>query len=262
MLRRLLGLFRTRPERVPDRNAPDPMTTAVWCIVPAAGAGRRVGGPVAKQYRSLLGKPMLLRTMERLAAHPRVAGLMVPLAPDDAQWPGLVMCAGKPVRTCSGGRERADSVLAGLRALRGKVEDDAFVLVHDAARPCVPLADVEKLLKLGLAHPVGGLLAVPVRDTVKRAAAGDEVAESVSRDGLWRALTPQVFRLGELADALSTALADPATAKYVTDEASALELLGRRPLLVEGSDDNLKVTTEADFRRAEQLMIAQGELPA
>jgi 2-C-methyl-D-erythritol 4-phosphate cytidylyltransferase len=261
MLRAISHWFRRRTARAAPRSAHPAMTGPVWCIIPAAGAGKRAGGAVPKQYRPLLGKPMLVRTMERLAAHPRIAGLVVPLADNDTHWPGYVMCGGKPVRTCSGGKERADSVLNALRVLRGTVSDEAFVLVHDAARPCVPLADVERLLRLGLAHDVGALLAAPIRDTVKRANADAEVVETVPRDGLWRALTPQLFRLGELADALATALADASTAKYVTDEASALEFLGRRPLLVEGSEDNIKVTAAEDFARVEKIMLGQGERP-
>ena len=235
-------------------------THGVWCVVPAAGSGRRAGGGVPKQYRPLLGKPMLLRTMERLAQHPDVAGLVVALAERDRRWGGWVMCMGKPVRTCDGGRERADSVRAGLARLAASGEPaDAWVLVHDAARPCVPHADLDRLLREGTKHSVGALLAAPMRDTVKRADAAGAVAETVPRDALWRALTPQLFRLGELSRALDAALATPERAARLTDEASAFELQGKRPLLVEGSDDNLKVTSADDLVRAEAILLAQGE---
>ena len=229
--------------------------TGLWCVVPAAGAGRRVGGSVPKQYRPLLGRPMLLRTMERLAAHPRIAGLVVALDANDRRWGGWVVCMGKPVKTCDGGRERADSVRAGLARLAAFERDDAWVLVHDAARPCVPPDDLERLVREGTRHPVGALLAAPVRDTVKRANDDASVRETVPRESLWRALTPQLFRLGELAAALDAAAAQQAA---LTDESSALERLGRAPLLVEGSDDNLKVTTADDFARAEAILHAQG----
>ncbi|HEX7916656.1 2-C-methyl-D-erythritol 4-phosphate cytidylyltransferase, partial [Rudaea sp.] len=118
---------------------------AFWCVVPAAGSGTRFGGGVPKQYLPLAGKPLLLHTLERLAAHPRIAGLMIALVAGDPHWPGLSSLHGKPVLTCIGGGERADSVLAGLRALAGKVENDDFVLVHDAARPCVREDDITRL---------------------------------------------------------------------------------------------------------------------
>ncbi|HVF35132.1 MAG TPA: 2-C-methyl-D-erythritol 4-phosphate cytidylyltransferase [Candidatus Saccharimonadia bacterium] len=234
----------------------------IWCIVPAAGTGRRAGGGMPKQYRPLLGKPMLLRTMERLAQHPKIAGLIVVLDPYDRRWGGWVMCLGKPVRTCNGGRERVDSVRAGL-ALAAQFEPgDAWVLVHDAARPCVPHADIDRLLREGMRHGVGALLAARVHDTIKRAELSGNVAETVPRDNLWRALTPQLFRLGELTQALASVDADPALAGGITDESSAFEAAGRKPLLVEGSEDNLKVTSLADFARAEAVLRAQGERPA
>lgn len=233
------------------------MSDGIWCVIPAAGAGRRLGGAVPKQYRDLLGKSILWRSLERVAWHPHVVGVMVALAPDDARWPGWVLCAGKPVRTCVGGAERADSVLAGLRALAGVVGEDDWVLVHDAARPLLRPADLDRLLREGRAHPVGALLAVPVRDTVKRSE-GRCVTASVPRESLWRAQTPQLFRRGELMRNLEAAMADPRTRAQLTDEASAFELVGRQPLLVEGSEDNLKITTEADLASAEALLPAQG----
>jgi 2-C-methyl-D-erythritol 4-phosphate cytidylyltransferase len=231
-----------------------------WCVIPAAGAGRRLGGDRPKQYQSLLGMPMLLRTLDRLARHPQVAGLMVVLASDDAYWPGIQHCGDKPVLTCVGGAERADSVLAGLRALPPVVSDRDWVLVHDAARPCVRHDDISRLLALGIRHAVGAVLGAPVRDTLKRRNAAGESAATVSRENLWRAYTPQLFRRGELIEALALALgrAD-STAGAVTDDASAIELLGKSPLLVEGSDDNLKVTGTGDLGLAEVILRAQGE---
>lgn len=238
------------------------MTKGVWCVVPAAGAGRRAGSGAPKQYRPLLGKPMLLRTMERLALHPRVAGLVVALAERDRHWGGWVSCMGKPVRTCTGGAERADSVRAGLACIADSERPDAWVMVHDAARPCLSHREIDRLLRQGTRHPVGALLALPVRDTVKRADADGNVTETVSRENLWRALTPQLFRLGELRAALDAALADPARGGSLTDEASAIELQGKKPLLVEGCDENLKVTSAQDLVRAEAILRAQGEHPA
>jgi 2-C-methyl-D-erythritol 4-phosphate cytidylyltransferase len=223
---------------------------ALWCVVPAAGRSARVGGEVPKQYLPIAGKPLLLHTLERLAAHSRIAGLIVALAPDDARWPGLALLSGKPILTTHGGGERADSVLAGLRVLDGKVDKSQFVLVHDAARPCVAHADISRLLELGIAAG-GALLAAPVRDTLKRADAHTRVAATEPREARWRALTPQLFRYGELVAALESARA---AGIAVTDEAMAMERTGYAPLLIEGSDDNIKVTTRADLALAEFLL--------
>ncbi len=222
-----------------------------WAVVPAAGCGSRFGGEVPKQYLPLVGRPLIEHTLTRLLAHPRVDGAVVALAADDPLWPGWRTLAGKPVLTCIGGAERADSVLAGLRALPVSVTDDDFVLVHDAARPCLRHADLDKLLAWGGAHPVGALLGAPLRDTLKRAAADDSIVATEVRAGLWRAFTPQMFRRAGLTRALVAAL-DAGIA--VTDEAMAMERLGLKPMLVEGSEDNLKVTTPADLALAEFIL--------
>jgi 2-C-methyl-D-erythritol 4-phosphate cytidylyltransferase len=222
---------------------------ALWCVVPAAGRGTRVGGGIPKQYLPLTGKPLLQRTLDRLAAHPSVVGLMVVLAADDMHWPNIGL-PGKPVLTAVGGAERADSVLAGLHALRAKVQGGNFVLVHDAARPCVREGDISRLLDLGM--PAGGaLLAAPLRDTLKRADTQNCSVATEPREARWRALTPQMFRYGELVAALESARA---AGIAVTDEAMAMERMGHRPLLVEGAESNIKVTTPADFSLAEFLL--------
>lgn len=224
--------------------------TTFWCVVPAAGRSTRVGGDVPKQYLPIGGKPMLMQTLTRLAMHPRIAGLMVVLAERDVYWAGLERLRTKPVRTAIGGEERVDSVLAGLRALRDAVADSDFILVHDAARPCIAPDDISRLLDLGI--PAGGaLLAAPLRDTLKRAGTDQRVVMTESRDARWRALTPQLFRYGELVAALNAAAVAGAA---VTDEAMAMERNGHRPLLIEGAESNIKVTTPADFALAEFLI--------
>jgi len=222
-----------------------------WVVVPAAGRGTRVGGETPKQYLNLLGRPLIRHTLDRVAAHPRVSGLMIALASDDTRWPGWRELKGKPVHTCVGGSERADSVLAGLRALPDDVREKDWVLVHDAARPCLRRDDLDRLFDHGGAHAVGAILAAPVRDTLKRADARGEIAGTEPRERLWRALTPQMFRRAALERALEAAL-DAGDA--VTDEAMALERLGLKPMLVEGAEDNIKVTTPADLALAEFLL--------
>jgi 2-C-methyl-D-erythritol 4-phosphate cytidylyltransferase len=229
----------------------DPVRGGLWVVVPAAGRGLRVGGEIPKQYLPLLGRPLLRHTLERVLVHPRIAGACVALAADDPHWPGWRELKGKPVLSCVGGAERADSVLAGLRALPATVREKDWVLVHDAARPCLRADDLERLLDHGAAHPVGAILAAPVRDTLKRADARGTIARSEPREQLWRALTPQMFRRAALERALESALA---AGVRVTDEAMAFERLGLAPMLVEGADDNLKVTTPADLALAEFLL--------
>lgn len=219
-----------------------------WVVVPAAGGGTRAGLALPKQYAPIAGKPMLRWTLERLLAHPQLSGAMVVLAASDARWPGWREIAGKPVRTAIGGVDRAASVRAGLDALASHVGPDDWVLVHDAARPCVGGEEIDALLAAGHAHPVGALLALPVADTLKQADERGESTGCLPRDRAWRALTPQMFRYGELIAALDRARAESAV---ITDEASAFERLGRHPLLVPGSARNLKVTTAGDLALAE-----------
>lgn len=223
----------------------------IWAVVPAAGRGLRSGHDIPKQYAMLAGKPMLRWTLERLLAHPDVRGAMVVLAADDGHWPGWIDIAGKPVLSTVGGDDRAASVRAGLAALAGRSDASDWMLVHDAARPCISIKDIDALLAAGCAHSVGALLALPVADTLKQANAGDESIGCLQREHAWRAQTPQLFRCNELCDALDRARADGET---VTDEASAFERLGRYPLLVRGSAGNIKVTEPDDFALAEWLL--------
>lgn len=224
--------------------------SALWCVVPAAGCGARVGGEVPKQYLPIAGKPLLMHTLERLAAHPRIAGLMVVLAAQDTHWPKLDEIAGKPVRTTTGGATRAASVLAGLQALQATVAVEDFVLVHDAARPCVRDQDLSRLIVQGTAAG-GALLAAPLRDTLKLSNESHRVLDTEPRQARWRALTPQLFRYAELVAALESARDVGISA---TDESMAMERAGHGPLLVEGAEDNIKVTTQADFALADFIL--------
>lgn len=227
----------------------------IWAVVPAAGQGRRFGAQLPKQYLEVAGEPLIAHTLRALLGHPKLEGVVVVLAADDARWPGWTELAGKPVLTCTGGEARADSVLAGLAALPGGVRADDFVLVHDAARPNLRSGDIDQLLERGRADPVGAILAVPVRDTLKRAGDDGGIDATQPREHLWRALTPQLFRRLQLTRALEAAQRD---AVVVTDESMAMERQGHRPLLVEGSEDNLKVTTRADLALVAFLLRSAG----
>jgi 2-C-methyl-D-erythritol 4-phosphate cytidylyltransferase len=224
--------------------------TTLWCVVPAAGRGVRAGGDLPKQYQLLAGRTLIEHTLARLAAHPRIGGLLVTLAADDRYWPGLRDVCGKPVLTAVGGAQRSESVLAGLDALPAGVGDEEFVLVHDAARPCVRLDDIGQLIERG-GRGDGGLLGAPLRDTLKHADVHGCVARTEPRESRWRAFTPQMFRRGRLTAALRDA---HQRGVDVSDEAMAMELAGFSPLLVEGAEDNIKVTTAADFALAQFLL--------
>lgn len=223
----------------------------IWALVPAAGSGRRFGGDVPKQYLHAAGKPLIGHALEALLAHPQTDGVVVALAADDPHWPGWTTLHGKPVVTCVGGVERADSVLAALHALPENVAHDALLLVHDAARPNVRGGDLSKLIAAANTQRDGAILAAPVRDTLKASDADHRIEATVPRAGLWRALTPQAFRRGLLQRALQAA---QAAGVAVTDEAMAVERLGLHPVLVEGREDNLKVTTPADLALVEFLL--------
>ncbi|MGV8932877.1 MAG: 2-C-methyl-D-erythritol 4-phosphate cytidylyltransferase [Luteimonas sp.] len=225
-----------------------------WVVVPAAGRGVRFGGDIPKQYLPVAGEPLLAHTLRALLLHPNIHGAVVVLAQDDALWPGWREFAGKPLITCIGGEARADSVLAGLAALPDDVRMDDFVLVHDAARPNVAPGDIGQLLDRGCNDPVGAILASPVRDTLKRAGDDGGIDGTQARERLWRALTPQLFRRLQLSRALESARD---AGVEVTDESMAMERQGLRPLLVEGADDNFKVTSPTDLARFEFVLSQQ-----
>lgn len=223
----------------------------IWAVIPAAGRGTRFGGEVPKQYLEAAGKPLIAHALDALLSHPQVVGAMVALSADDGLWPGWNELHGKPVLRCTGGGERADSVLAALRALPAGVDDDAIVLVHDAARPNLRADDLDRLIRAAALHADGAILGAPVRDTLKRADADARIVATEPRAALWRAFTPQAFRRAPLSGALARAAADGVV---VTDEAMAMERTGARPKLVEGREDNLKVTTPADLALADYLL--------
>lgn len=228
----------------------------IWALVPAAGRGTRFGSDTPKQYLQVARQPLIAYTLTALLGHPNVEGVMVVISDNDADWPGWTSFLDKPVMTCVGGATRAQSVLAGLEALPDSVKADDFVLVHDAARPNLGQGDLQQLLERGRNDPVGAILAAPVRDTLKRAGDDGGIDATEPRQHLWRALTPQLFRRLQLSRALQEA---GKAGVEVTDESMAMELQGQRPLLVEGSEDNFKITTPADLTRFE-FMLSQRKL--
>src|SRR5690606_1375275 len=234
----------------------------LWVVVPAAGSSRRIGASTPKQYTKLLGKTVLEWALAPFLERDDLAGVVVVLAPNDAYWDESPLAAERRIRVATGGAERVHSVLAGLNALAEAQEEEQnqhardrdWVLVHDAARPCLPSSDLTRLSDELVDDEVGGLLAAPSVDTLKRADGADRVVETVTRDLLWRALTPQMFRFGLLRQALMLAVDNNVV---VTDESQAIEGLGLRPRLVSGDPDNIKITTPGDFERAERILRAR-----
>jgi len=217
-----------------------------WGVVPAAGVGKRMGGQVPKQYLQLLGKPVLQHTLERLLSVSEFQAVAVALGPEDGYWADLAISTNPRILRAAGGKERADSVLSALLRLEELASADDWVLVHDAARVCVTTQDIRKLMQTLFTDPVGGILALPSTDTLKGVELG-LIVDTVDRSHVWRALTPQMFRYGALRDALVDAAEKGLT---VTDEASALELQGHQPKIVEGRPDNLKITRPEDLALA------------
>jgi 2-C-methyl-D-erythritol 4-phosphate cytidylyltransferase len=221
---------------------------AYWAIVPAAGSGSRMSAALPKQYLQLGDRTVLEHTLDTLLAVETIRGVLLVVAPDDNVWQSILpRYAGKSLDVVNGGAERCHSVLNGLDALTDKAAASDWVLVHDAARPCVRRDDIRALMDSIDADSDGGLLGVQVADTMKRVAADGRVIATVDRGGLWHALTPQMFRLEALRTALRQAIA---ANSLVTDEASAMELAGYRPQMVQGHRDNIKITLPVDLALA------------
>lgn len=224
-----------------------------WVVVPAAGTGRRMKADIPKQYLELSGQAVLLHTMKRLASCPGISGLFLGITAGDPYWQELSFTAPWLKQVCDGGAERADTVSLVLDDMAGAVQQTDWVLVHDAARPCITHTDVLQLMKLA-SQQEGGLLGRPISDTVKLADKNNRVRETIPRDGLWRAQTPQMFRYGELRNALQNA---KKKGLVITDEASAMEFAGYQPLMVQGRSDNIKITVPGDLQLAETFIKLQ-----
>ena len=229
-------------------------TDPVWAIVPAAGSGRRMGGDIPKQYLPLAGKTVIEHTLERLLAVDGIAAILVALNPHDTHFASLSIAANDKIDTVPGGSERSDSVLSALNFLQAKARPRDWVLVHDAVRCCVKSAMINRLLAGLKDDPVGGILGVPVSDTLKQINPEQQIITTLDRQGVWQAQTPQVFRYELLQQALEQART---RGQVVTDEASAMELAGYRPKIISGHRDNIKITHPEDLPMAAAILQQQ-----
>jgi 2-C-methyl-D-erythritol 4-phosphate cytidylyltransferase len=228
------------------------MPNKYWVLIPAGGVGQRFGSSVPKQYLSLRGKTVIEHTLHKFLYDSTIQKVVLIVGSDDYFWQqlGLEVYRDKLI-IVKGGERRIDSVMAGLQAITHFAHPQDFILVHDAVRPCLSSADIEKLIVEVGSHPVGGILGSRVRDTLKHGNDNNEITRTFSRDNIWQALTPQMFRYKILCQALQQALADD---NPVTDEASAIELLGFIPMIVEGRRDNIKITYPEDLVLAEKYL--------
>jgi len=237
------------------------MNHATWAIVPAAGIGKRMQSDVPKQYLPLNGRPVLEHTLNALLKNKNISGLVIALQQDDAYFVDIKINSNKPVLRAAGGKERADSVLNAIKTLFNYEQFDAsndWVMVHDAVRACLKQQDIDRLVKEVAEDENGGLLALPVRDTMKRQNVDKSVAsvaKTINRENLWHALTPQYFHATSLKNALEKALLEDIK---ITDESSAMEFAGFTPRLVQGYEDNIKITRPDDLRLASLYLQSQG----
>jgi len=240
---------------MPKSSNIENQSTQYWAIIPAAGVGKRMLADRPKQYLALHGKTVIEHTLERLLSMSDITGVVLSISEGDEYWPDLNFQSSKPILIAEGGKERSDSVLNALNLLKKNIQKAEFIyaLVHDAARPCVRTEDIKKLIEQ-CSDENGGLLAQAVRDTMKRSDSNTNVIETVDRNNLWHALTPQMFRLDLLIDALINAECKNFA---ITDDASAMELANYKPRLIEAHEDNIKITRAFDLTLSELYLNQQ-----
>lgn len=232
---------------------PHQKQTKLWAVIPAAGSGRRFSATDLKQYQIIQNKTVLEHSIERLSVLP-LAGYVLAIAADDDVAQNLALVQKEKAHFCQGGAERVYSVLNALNYLSKIAGDEDWVLVHDAARPCVSPSCLETLYQQAIEHQQSAILAIPVRDTLKRVVQAPQITETVSREQLWQAQTPQIAQLGLLKSALEQAIADQV---LITDEASALEHIQAPVQVITGRADNIKITYPSDLDLARLILQAQ-----
>ena len=223
----------------------------VWVVIPAAGFGSRMQSELPKQYIPINNQTVLEHTVSQFENLSFIKGILIAISKKDTIFPTLSFSSNLSVQHCIGGAERYSSVLKVLKYFKNTILSDDWVMVHDAARPCVRQDDIKKLYKICKNHPVGGILACPVKDTLKQSTNQQSISNTVDRSNLWHALTPQMFRYKDLVNAIEQSIKDGLA---ITDDASAFENSALQPLLVDGREDNIKITRPADIQLAQWIL--------
>ncbi|MEM6998785.1 MAG: 2-C-methyl-D-erythritol 4-phosphate cytidylyltransferase [Pseudomonadota bacterium] len=222
-----------------------------WIVIPAAGVGKRMETNKPKQYISVDNKTIIEHAINCFIDREEIESIVVAISETDDYWPELEIASHNKVVTVAGGAERYNSVFNGLSELKNKADENDWVLVHDAVRPCLSQSAIDRLMIKLRTHDIGGILAMPCRDTMKRANSANEIVNTVERESLWHAQTPQMFKYGKLFSAIEKVLNEDI---LITDEAMAMELVGYKPILVEGHQENIKITHKDDLQFLEQYL--------
>ena len=228
-----------------------PKSNKYWVVIPAAGIGKRMGDDIPKQYISVCGKTVIEHTIDNFISRNEIENICISISESDNYWPTLPISKNEKIITTIGGSERYESVYNGLRAIQDKATEDDWVLVHDAVRPCLKKSIIDRLITDISSHDVGGILALPCSETMKRVNNSNEVEETINRQTAWRAQTPQMFKYKKLLLAIEKVINEDI---FITDEAMAMELSNHKPIVILGDENNIKITHKTDLKYLELFL--------
>jgi len=228
-----------------------PKSNKYWVVIPAAGIGKRMGDDIPKQYISVCGKTVIEHTIDNFIDRNEIENICISISESDNYWPTLPISKNEKIITTVGGSERYESVYNGLRAIQDKATENDWVLVHDAVRPCLKKSIIDRLITDISSHDVGGILALPCSETMKRVNNSNEVEETINRQTTWRAQTPQMFKYKKLLLAIEKVINEDI---FITDEAMAMELSNHKPIVILGDENNIKITHKIDLKYLELFL--------
>ena len=224
----------------------------LWVVIPAAGIGKRMGVNIPKQYITVCDKAIIEHTVEKFTSRNDLQGILVALSNSDQHWSTLELSKNNKITTVTGGEERYKSVYNALCSLKNKADDDDWILVHDAVRPCITTSEIDQFIAdLDHLNGIGGILALPCFETMKKANTNHEIEETIDRKFIWHAQTPQMFRYKKLFLAIEKIMNENI---FITDEAMAMELAGYKPMLIQGTHSNIKITDQNDLKYLESFL--------
>ena len=224
----------------------------LWVVIPAAGIGKRMGVDIPKQYITVCDKAIIEHTVEKFTSRNDLQGILVALSNSDQHWSTLELSKNNKITTVTGGEERYKSVYNALCSLKNKADDDDWILVHDAVRPCITTSEIDQFIAdLDHLNGIGGILALPCFETMKKANTNHEIEETIDRKFIWHAQTPQMFRYKKLFLAIEIIMNENI---FITDEAMAMELAGYKPMLIQGTHSNIKITDQNDLKYLESFL--------